>query len=106
MGHIVLDVTILRVSERPSRVTGLVTQRRHVTFDTSERKTAYPVHAPDMHEDEGCDPSFDDGDLVTLRSSKTTSSCTSAEKKRQDPTATLEQEMSRDSRERAEGYLD
>ena len=52
MEHIVWDMTSLKhqptakSSDRPGH------PRRHVTFAMSERKPAYPAHAPDMHEDE------------------------------------------------------
>ena len=52
MGHIVLDLTSLtyqpttKSSGRPGH------PKRHVTFAMSERKSAYPAHALDMHGDE------------------------------------------------------
>ena len=102
--------------------------KRHVTFAMSERKPAYPAHAPDMHEDgdeddkplvrptsrkepleEGRDQAIDDEDLAPLvppRPSRPPQAAQRQKKKGrpvwQDPTATLEQEVSRDSRERAE----
>ena len=99
MGHIVLDLTSLayqpttKSREQPGH------PKRHVTFAMAERKPAYPAHAPDMHEDED----KDDKPLVTLGSPKTTFKW----KRKgppiwQDPTAFLEQKVSRDSRERAE----
>ena len=73
--------------------------KRHVTFAMAERKPAYPAHAPDMHQDEDKDDKL----LVTLGSPKTTFKW----KRKgsaiwQDPTAFLQQKVSRDSRERAE----
>ena len=52
MGPFVLDLTTLayqpttKSREQPGH------PQRHVTFAMSERDTAYPAHAPDMHEDE------------------------------------------------------
>ena len=52
MGHIVLDLTspayqpTTKSRERPGH------PRRHAIFAMSKRKTAYPAHALDMHEDE------------------------------------------------------
>ena len=129
-GHIVLDLTNLAYQpttmsrEQPGH------QKRHVTFAMSERRPAYPAHAPDIHEDEDEDEDEDDKPLVRpasrkevakenrdldtddegllhLGSSKTAGSCTSARKKRtssmaEDLAATLEHEVSKNSRERAE----
>ena len=128
MGHIVWDLTspkhqpTAKSSDRPGH------PRRHVTFAMSERKPAYPAHAPDMHEDEdeddkplarpatrkepleeGRDQAIDDEDhapLVPPRPSRPLQTAQRQKKKGppiwQDPTATLEQEVWRDSRERAE----
>ena len=55
MGHLVLDLTNLAYQpttesrEQPGHL------KRHVTFAMSERKLAYPVHAPDMDENENED---------------------------------------------------
>ena len=95
MGHIVLDLTNLayqpttKSREQPGH------PKRRANFAMSERKSAYPAHAPDMHEDEDkddtplvwpasrkefaeerCDPATDDEDLLP------TFNCTSKEKKR------------------------
>ena len=66
MGHIVLDLTNLayqpmtKSREQPGH------PKRHVNFAMSERRPAYPAHAPDMHEDED----EDDKPLVRPASSK------------------------------------
>ena len=68
MRHIVLDLTNLayqpttKSREQPGQ------QKRHVTFAMSERRPAYPAHAPDMDEDE--DEDEDDKPLVRPASRK------------------------------------
>ena len=70
--------------------------KRHVTFAMSERKPAYPAHAPDI----------DDEDFLLLVPPGPPSAApvrrTEGPPVWQDPTAILEQEVSGDSRERAE----
>ena len=59
MGHIVLDKTNLahqpttKSCEQPGHL------KRYVTFAMSERRPAYPAHAPDMDEDEDEDEGED-----------------------------------------------
>ena len=125
LGHIVLDLTNLayrpttKSGEQPGHPT------RHVTFAMSERKTAYPARAPDMHEDEDeddkplvrpasrkehvekrRDPATDDEDLLPLVPPRLPSAAPVKKIKGppvwQGPPAILEQEVSRDSRDRAE----
>ena len=83
MGHIVLDMINLayqsttKSREQPGHF------KKHVTFAMSERKPAYPAHAPYLHEDEdeddeplvrpttrpleeGRDQTIDDEDLAPL----------------------------------------
>ena len=52
MGHIVLDLTHLAYQPTTKSREQSGHPKRRVTFAMSERKTAYPAHAPDMHEDE------------------------------------------------------
>ena len=52
MGHIVLDLTNLAYQPTTKSREQPVHPKRHVTFAMSEQRPAYPVHAPDMHEDE------------------------------------------------------
>ena len=120
MGHIVLDLTNLayqpttKSREQPGH------SKRHVTFAMSERKTAYPAHAPDIHEDEDeddkphvrpasrkelaearRDPATDDEDLLPLVHPRLPS--TARKRKEpplwQDPTASLEQKEGARARE-------
>ena len=52
MGHIVLDLTNLAYQPPTKSREQSGHQKRHATFAMSERRPAYPAHAPDMHEDE------------------------------------------------------
>ena len=122
MGHIVLDLTnqpTTKSRERPGH------PKRYATCAISERKAAHPAHAQDMYEDEDGDdqplvqsaprkgpaedrryPAIDDGELAPLVPPRPPPAAPVRRRKGppvwQDPTATLEQEVSADSRERAE----
>ena len=123
-----LDLTNLTHQPKTRSRERLGHPERHVTFAMSERKPAYPGHAPDMHEDEDeddkplvqpasrkepaeerRDPSIDDGDFVPLVPPRLPPAALVRKRKGppvwQDPTATLEQEVSGDSRERAEDTI-
>ena len=102
--------------------------KRHVIFAMSERKAAHPVHALDMHggededdkplvrptkrkepHEEGRNQAIDDEDFVLLVPPRLSRPPQAARRQKnkgppvcQDPTAILQQEVSRDSRERAE----
>ena len=107
---IVLDLTNLAYQPTTTSCEQTGYPKRHVTFVMSERRPAYPAYPPDMDEDED----EDDKPLVLPASRKEF-----AKEKRdletddeplrrrkgppvwQDPTTTLEQEVSADSRERA-----
>ena len=52
LGHIVFDLTNLAYQRTTKSREQPGHPKRHVTFAMSERKPAYPAHAPDMHEDE------------------------------------------------------
>ena len=116
VGRIVLDLTNLAYQPTTKSREEPGHPRRHVTFAMSERKPAYPAHAPDMHEDddEGDKPlvqpasrkepaeersekATDDEDLVPLVPPRLRPAAPVRERKgppvRQDPTATLEQEV-------------
>ena len=60
--------TMGHIFPRPSRVSNLVTRRDMLAFAMSERRPAYPAHAPDMREDE--DEDEDDKPLVRPASRK------------------------------------
>ena len=98
--------------------------KRHVTFAMSERRPAYPAHAPDMDEDEGEDDKplvraasrkeiakekrdleTDDEDLLPSVPPRSPPAAPVRKRKGrpvwQDPAATLEHEVPKDSRERA-----
>ena len=125
MGHIVLDLTNLayqpttKSREQPGQ------PKRHVTFAMPERRPAYPAHAPDTDEDkdeddkplvqpasrkepakEKRDLDTDDEDLLPLVPPRPPQAAPVRKRKGppvwQDPAATLEHEVSKDSRERAE----
>ena len=66
MGHIVLDWTKLACQPTTKSREQPGYPKRHVTFATSERRPAYPAHAPDI--DEGKDE--DDKPLVRPASRK------------------------------------
>ena len=125
MGQIVLDLTNLAYQPTTKSLEQPGHPKRHVTFAMSERKTAHPAHAPDMHEDEDEDhkplvrPASrrelaeerrdldnDDEDLLPLVPPRPPPAAPVRKRKgppvRLDPAATLEQEVSRDSHERAE----
>ena len=91
MGHIVLDLTNLAYQPMTKSREQSGHPRRHVTFNMSERKTAYPTHTEDTHEDENdqhlvqptsriepaeerCEPAIDDNYLAPFGSSKKTAS--------------------------------
>ena len=109
MGHIVLDLTNLASRPTTKSCEQLGHLKKHVTFAMSERRPAYPAHALDMDEDEDeddktrvwpasrkdfaeekRDPATDDEDLQPLVPPRLPSA------------ATLEHEVPKDSRERAE----
>ena len=52
MGDIVLDLTSLACQPTTKSREQSGDPERHVTFCLSERRPAYPAHAPDMDEDE------------------------------------------------------
>ena len=60
MGHIVLDLTNLAYQPTTKSCEQPGHPKRHVTFAMSERRPAYPAHAPDMDEDEDEDEGEDD----------------------------------------------
>ena len=116
MEHIVWDLTSLTYQPTTKSSGRSGHPKRHVIFAMSERNPAYPAHALDMHEnededdkplvrpttrkeplEEGRDQAIDDEDLAPdlLRPH-------SDRRKRGPPVSILEQEVSRDSRERAE----
>ena len=106
MGHIVLDLTSL--AYQPKSRARSVRPKKHVTFALSEQKTAYPAHTRELDEDE------DDKPLVQLASREEPVKRESAAERRvptplrnrkeppvwRDPSATLEQDVSGNSRER------
>ena len=129
MGQIVLDLTNLayqpttKSREQPGH------PKRHVTFAMSERKTAHPAHAPDMHEDEDEDhrplvrPASrkelaeerrdldnDDEDLLPLVPPRPPPAAPVPKRKGPpvwlEPAATLEQEVSRGLARASRGDLD
>ena len=51
MGHIVLDLTNGAYQSTTKSLEQPGHQKRHETFAMTERRPAYPAHAPDMHED-------------------------------------------------------
>ena len=122
MGHIVLDLTSLTYQPTTKSSNRSGYPKKHVIFAMSERK---PAHALDMHEDEdeddkplvrpttrkepleeGRDQAIDDEDLAPLVPSRPPETAQRQKRKGppvwQDPTAILEQQVSRDSREREE----
>ena len=123
MGHIVLDLTSLTYQPKTKSSHRSGHPKKHVIFAMSERKPAYLAHALDMHEDEdeddkplvnpttrkepleeGRDQTIDDEDLAPLvppRPSRPPQAG-QRQKKKGPPVWILEQEVSRDSRERAE----
>ena len=52
IGHVVLDLTCLACQPTTKSREQSSHPKRHVTFALSERRPAYPAHAPDMDEDE------------------------------------------------------
>ena len=52
LGHIVLDLMSLAYQPTTKSREQPGYPKRHVTFAMSERRPAYPSHAPDMDEDE------------------------------------------------------
>ena len=124
VGHDVLELTNLTYQPTTKSCEQPGHPKRHVTFAMSERQPAYPAHAPDKHEDEDedkplvrsasrkepaeerRDPATDDEDLPPSVLPRLPSAAPVQKRKGPpvwpDPTATLEQEVSRDSRERAE----
>ena len=125
MGHVVLDLTSLAYQpnsrERSARL------EKHVTFALSEQTSAYPAHTRELNADEGDKPNVrpdrtavsedeDDKRLVQFASREELVRCessaeriVSAQLRRRkgppvwrDPSATLEQDVSGNSRERSE----
>ena len=123
MGLFVLDLTSLTYQPTTKSSNRSGHPKKHVIFAMSERKP-YPAQAPDMHEDEDEDDkplvrttrkesleerrgrAIDDEDLAPLVPSRPPEIAQRQKRKGpptwQDPTATLEQEVSGDSHERSE----
>ena len=70
MGHVVLDLTNLAYQPTTKSCEQPGHPKRHVTFAMSERRPAYPAHAPDMGEDEDEDEGEDDKPHVRPASRK------------------------------------
>ena len=127
MGNTVLDLPSLTYQPTTNSRNRSGDPKKHVIFAMSERKTACPAQAPDMHEDEdeddkplvrptrrkepleeGRDQAIDDEDLAPLIPPRPSRPPETAQRQKrgpptwQDPTAILEQQVSRDSREREE----
>ena len=123
MGHILLDLTNLAYQLTTKSREQLGHPKRYVTFAMSERRPANPAHAPDTDEDEDEDDKplvrpasrkepakekrdvdTDDEDLSPLVLPRTTPAAPVRKRKGppvwQDPAATLELEVSKDSRQR------
>ena len=85
MGHVVLDLTSLTYQSTTKSSNRSGHPKKQLIFAMSQRKPAYPAHAPDMHEnededdkplvrtttrkephEEGRDQSIDDEDLARL----------------------------------------
>ena len=117
MGHIVLDLTNIACQSTTKSREQPGQPKRHVTFAMSERRPAYPAHAPDMDQDqdeddkalvrpasrkksaqEKRDPDTDDEDLSPLIPPRPTPAAPVRKRKKgppalQDPAATLEHEV-------------
>ena len=125
MGHIVLHLTDL--AYQPKWRERSVRPKKHVTFALSEQTSAYPVHTRELDEDEDDKPLVrpdrsavsedeDDNPLVQPSSRDEPVKRESAAERRvlaqirrrkgppvwRDPSATLEQDVSGNSRERSE----
>ena len=125
MGHIKLDLTSL--ADQPTTKSGEQPghPKRLVIFAMSDRRPAYPAHAPDMDEDkdeddeplvrpasrkkldkEKRDLATDDEDFLPLVPPRSPPAAPVRKRKGppvwQDSAATLEHEVPEDSRERAE----
>ena len=125
MGHIVLDLTSLTKQPTTKSSNRSGHPKEHVIFAMSERKPAHPAHAQDMDEDkdeddkplvrpasrkepakEKRDLDTDDEDLLPMVPPRSQPAAPVLKKKGppvwQDSTATLEHEVQKNSRKRAE----
>ena len=130
VGHIVLDLTSL--AYQPKSRERSAHPKRHVTFALSEKKSAYPAHTTERDEDEDDKPlvcpdrtavSEDEGDkplaqpsskkelVEGKRESAAERSIPTPLQRRKrppawrDPSATLEKDVSRNSRERLDYHM-